>query len=107
MLKSVVGPMNNIKNKLNSEIILIFYLHPNAHLESVWIPLIAENWKHYSKIIFKYVNSGVGPIFNVYFVEKRGLLNKNRAASFLNTYLMFMSYTDILVLGSSTMPLMS
>ena len=99
--------MNSSKNKLNSEIILIFYLHLNAHLGSVWIPLIAENWKHYSKIIFKYVNSIVGPIFNVYFAEKRGLLNKKRAASFLNAYLMFMSYTDILVLGSGTMPLMS
>ena len=29
------------------------------HKNSVWIPLIAENWKHYSKIIFKRVNSAV------------------------------------------------
>ena len=28
-----------------------------------WIPLIAENWKHCSKIIFKCVNSTVGPGF--------------------------------------------
>ena len=33
----------------------------------------AENWKHYSKIIFKYVNNAVEPIFNENFVEKRGL----------------------------------
>ena len=38
-------------------------------LGSVWIELIfAEtknwNWKHYSKIIFKCVNSAIGPIFN-------------------------------------------
>ena len=38
-------------------------------LGSVWIELIllklkTENWKHCSKIIFKCVNSVVGPIFN-------------------------------------------
>ena len=32
-----------------------------------------KNWKHCSKIIFKYVNSAVEPIFNKNFVEKRGL----------------------------------
>ena len=32
-----------------------------------------ENWKHCSKIIFKYVNIAVGPIFNESFVKKRGL----------------------------------
>ena len=32
-----------------------------------------EKWKHCSKIIFKYVNSVVRPIFNESFVEKRGL----------------------------------
>ena len=31
----------------------------------------AENWKHYSKIIFKYMNSDVRPIFNESFVEKK------------------------------------
>ena len=31
MLKSVMGSMNNRKNKLNSEIILIFNPNPNAH----------------------------------------------------------------------------
>ena len=38
-------------------------------IESVWIELIllklkTENWKHCSKIIFKYVNNAIGPIFN-------------------------------------------
>ena len=31
----------------------------------------AENWKHCSKIIFKCVNSVMGPIFNESFVEKK------------------------------------
>ena len=35
MLKSVVEPMNNSKNKLNSEIILIFHFNPNTHLVSI------------------------------------------------------------------------
>ena len=36
---------------------------------SVWIVFIVietENWKHWSKIIFKCVNSIVGPIFNIF-----------------------------------------
>ena len=37
------------------------------------IAYFTENWKYYSKIIFKYVNSVVGPIFNKSFVEKRSL----------------------------------
>ena len=32
-----------------------------------------ENWKHYSKIIFKCVNSTVGPIFNEKVAEKWNL----------------------------------
>ena len=32
--KSTAGPMNSSKNKLNSEIIFIFNLFPNAHLMS-------------------------------------------------------------------------
>ena len=27
----------------------------------------AENWKHYNKIIFKCINSVIGPIFNFFF----------------------------------------
>ena len=37
---------------------------------SVWILLIIENWKHYSKIIFKCVNSAVESNFKENFVEK-------------------------------------
>ena len=37
------------------------------------ILLKTENWKHCSKIIFKYVNNVVGSIFNENFVEKRDL----------------------------------
>ena len=40
-----------------------------AHYGSVEIELIVaetENWKHYNKIIFKYVNSVVGLIFNIF-----------------------------------------
>ena len=33
----------------------------------------AENWKHYSKIIFKCVNSALEPIFNESLCEKSGL----------------------------------
>ena len=36
---------------------------------SIWKLLIAENWKHYSKIIFKCVNSVVGPSFKVDFAK--------------------------------------
>ena len=36
----------------------------------VWIPFIAENRKHCSKIIFKCVNSIVGLNFKVVFAEK-------------------------------------
>ena len=35
---------------------------------SVWISLIAENWKHCNKIIFKCVNSTVGSSFKVKFM---------------------------------------
>ena len=38
---------------------------------SVWIPLIVENWKYCSKIIFKCVNSVVGPSFKVVFAIKK------------------------------------
>ena len=38
--KSAVKSMNSSKNKLNSEIILIYNSLPNARLGSVWIPLI-------------------------------------------------------------------
>ena len=40
-------------------------------LGSVWISLIAKNSKHYSKIIFKCVNSTVRPNFKEKFAEIR------------------------------------
>ena len=51
-----------------------FILDDFIHYGSVWIELIVaenlklktENWKHCSKIIFKCVNSIVGPIFNIF-----------------------------------------
>ena len=54
------------------------------YYESVWIELIVaetenlklktENWKHYSKIILKCVNSIVGPIF-LYFLMREQYVN--------------------------------
>ena len=37
---------------------------------SIWISLIAENWKYCNKIIVKCVNSTVRPSFKVVFTEK-------------------------------------
>ena len=53
-----------------------------THLGCVWIELIfAEtenwNWKHCSEIIFKYVNSIVGPIFNKKVAKKCNLWTVN------------------------------
>ena len=50
----------------------------DTHIESVWIRLILLKlktycWNHYSKIIFKYVNSTVGPIFNEKVAKKWNL----------------------------------
>ena len=50
----------------------------HANIGSVWIELNLlklkiENWKHYSKIIFKCVNSIVEPIFNEKIAEKWNL----------------------------------
>ena len=47
----------------------------NIILGSVWIELIllklkTENWKHCSKIIFKYMNSNMGPNFNEKITQK-------------------------------------
>ena len=43
------------------------------HLRSIWIQLKLKTEKHYSKIIFKCVNSAVSPIFNEKVVEKCSL----------------------------------
>ena len=61
--------MNSSKNKLNDKISWQFLSMSNAYLGSVWIPLITENWKYCSKIIFKYVNNIVRPNFKVDFIE--------------------------------------
>ena len=52
----------------------------SKYVGSIPIQLILlkiENWKHFSKIIFKCVNSAVGPIFNIFFLNKVvvGLVN--------------------------------
>ena len=39
-----------------------------VHLDTAYF---SENWKHCNKIIFKYVNSVVWPIFNESFVKKK------------------------------------
>ena len=41
------------------------------HRGFVWMPLITKNWKHCSKIIFKWVNSAVKPNFKEKFAEIR------------------------------------
>ena len=46
MSKSVVELKNNNKNKLNSEIILIFNLNPNAHLKSLNGEMVKRDGKH-------------------------------------------------------------
>ena len=56
----------------------------------VWIELIfAEtenwNWKHCSKIIFKCVNSAVGPIFNKKVAEKYNLWDREQYTDVLFT----------------------
>ena len=49
--------------------------YENYHISRVCLDTayFVENWKHCSKIIFKCVNSIVGPIFNESLCEKRGL----------------------------------
>ena len=42
-----------------------------------------ENWKHYSKIIFKCVNSTVGPIFNEKNVKKCYLWGRKQCTNAL------------------------
>ena len=51
-------------------IIFIFLTKYGVRLD---IGYLAENWKYYSKIIFKCMNSAVRPIFNEKVVEKWGL----------------------------------
>ena len=42
----------------------------NSDFGFIWIPFIIENWKYCYKIIFKYVNSIVGPSFKVFLLNK-------------------------------------
>ena len=52
------------------EVDKLCFRHSRFNLGFPWIQLILlknENWKYYSKIIFKCVNSTVGPIFNIFF----------------------------------------
>ena len=44
MPKNTIGLMNSSKNKLNSEIILIFNFHPNAHLINE-LDLLGISWR--------------------------------------------------------------
>ena len=53
--KKKTGFLNHVKRTLRVGLDTIYF---------------AENWKHCSKIIFKYVNSVVWPIFNEIFGEK-------------------------------------
>ena len=53
MSKSAVGPMNSSENKLNSEIILIFHSHPNAHLDFLL-------YKQF--IVFRHMSCGLIPV---------------------------------------------
>ena len=48
--------------------ILYWLLQLRLYLDTIYF---AENWKHYNKIIFKYVNSAMRPIFNKNFVKKK------------------------------------
>ena len=64
------GPFLKVDMSFPSVYLFIYYYYFWCmHFGSVWIELILlklkiENWKHCSKIIFKYMNSTVGPIFN-------------------------------------------
>ena len=53
------------------------FWHHHHQIYLLWVRLdtayFAKNWKHYIKIIFKYVNSAVGPIFNEKIAEKWSL----------------------------------
>ena len=51
---------------MDEECNMIFFLIKD---QSVWIPFITENWKYYNKIIFKCVNSTMGPNFEKKFTE--------------------------------------
>ena len=47
-------------------------------LDLLLLKLKIKNWKYYSKIIFKYVNSIMRPIFNFFFLNKMVVGSINR-----------------------------
>ena len=57
-----------LENKLGSDFINILMVR----LDRIYFAE-TENWKHYSEIIFKCMNSAVRPIFNEKVSEKRSL----------------------------------
>ena len=71
---------------------LISFMHAKfqKYKGSVWIEIIVaenwklktENWKHCSKIIFKCVNSIVGPIFNIFLIHEQCI---NSAKQYMNS----------------------
>ena len=70
--------LSKLQTKSKPPLPLVFYHLSFLFLEHrltgpVWIELIVtetKNWKYYSKIIFKWINSTVGSIFNIFFINK-------------------------------------
>ena len=66
-------PKQTVKNSIFYPIFHSLYFHPKwtepKDLFGYRLLLKTENWKYYSKIIFKYVNSAVGLSFKVIFAE--------------------------------------
>ena len=46
-----------------------FFILIGLDLRSIWILLITENWKYYSKIIFKYISSAIRLNFKIKFAK--------------------------------------
>ena len=83
-----------LQTKSKPPLPLVFYHLSFLFLEHrltgpVWIELIVtetKNWKYYSKIIFKWVNSTVGSIFNIFFINKVVVGPINSTATVLLQY---------------------
>ena len=88
------GTLPKLQTKSKPPLPLVFYHLSFLFLEhrltgSVWIELIVaetKNWKYYSKIIFKWVNSTVGSIFNIFFINKVVVGPINSTATVLLQY---------------------
>ena len=68
--------MDSVYSK-ESAWLVVLHIHKLKFIKKIYIfrvcldtAYFTENWKHYSKIIFKCMNSTVWPIFNKNFVEK-------------------------------------